>query len=487
MGKLFGFLEYARELPPDRDPLERLNDWNEIHGLLPQEEERRQAARCMACSVPFCHSGQMIGGLPSGCPLGNLIPEWNDLLYRGEWEGAAQRLLMTNSFPEFTGRVCPAPCEGACTCGIHQPQVTIRQNELSIIERAFADGHMQPRPPAVRTGRRVAVVGSGPAGLACAERLNRYGHSVTVLERSDRVGGLLTYGIPNMKLDKRVVARRVDLMRAEGITFQTGCHVGVDLPAEALLDAFDAVVLCVGSGRPRDLDVPGREGPGVAVALDYLTAATRAVLDGPGALPDALNARGRHVIVIGGGDTGTDCVGAALRQGCRSVHQLEIMPRPPLARTPQNPWPEYPRVLKVDYAQQEAIARFGSDPRQFLTQTREILRDGHGVCAVLTEGVRWVRGADGRLCPQVQPGTSKRWQADLVLIAMGFTGPEETLVQAYGLTQDARGSVLADGFMTVRRGVFAAGDMRIGQSLVVRAIDEGQRAAKACHAYLTAL
>lgn len=487
MGKLFGFLEYGRELPPDRDPLERLNDWNEIHGLLPEEEERRQAARCMGCAVPFCHSGLMIGGLPSGCPLGNLIPEWNDLLYRGEWEAAAQRLLLTNSFPEFTGRVCPAPCEGACTCGIHQPQVTIRQNELSIIENAFAIGAIQPHPPTLRTGRRVAVVGSGPAGLACAGRLNRCGHSVTVLERSDRVGGLLTYGIPNMKLDKRVVMRRVELMRAEGITFRTGCHVGVDMPAEALLDEFDAVVLCLGSGRPRDLDVPGRKGPGVAFALEYLTAATRAVLDGSDGLPDGLDARGKHVIVIGGGDTGTDCVGTALRQGCRSVHQLEIMPRPPLARLPQNPWPEYPRVLKVDYAQQEAIARFGSDPRQYLTQTREILRDERGVSAVCTEEVRWVKGADGRMTAQAQTGTSKRWPADLVLIAMGFTGPEDTLLQAYGLTQDARGNVLTDNFMTVRRGVFAAGDMHIGQSLVVRAIDEGQRAARACHAYLMAL
>ena len=487
MGKLFGFLEYNRELPPDRDPLERLNDWNEIHGLLPQEEERQQAARCMSCSVPFCHSGLMIGGLPSGCPLNNLIPEWNDLLYRGEWEAAAQRLLMTNSFPEFTGRVCPAPCEGACTCGIHQPQVTIRQNELSIIENAFASGHMQPHPPATRTGKHVAVVGSGPSGLACANRLNHYGHSVTVLERSDRVGGLLTYGIPNMKLDKRIIARRVDFMRAEGVVFRTGCHVGVDLPAEALLHEFDAVVLCIGSGKPRDLDVPGRKGPGVAFALDYLTAATRAVLDGPETLPDALNAKGKHVIVIGGGDTGTACVGTALRQGCRSVHQLEIMPKPPLTRSPQNPWPEFPRVLKVDYAQQEAIARFGSDPRQYLTQTREILRDEHGVCAVQTEEVRWGKGPDGRMTLQVQPGTSKRWPADLVLIAMGFTGPEETLIQAYGLTQEARGRVVADNFMTVRRGVFAAGDMHIGQSLVVRAINEGQHAASACHAYLSAL
>lgn len=345
--------------------------------------------------MPFCHSGLMIGGLPSGCPLNNLIPEWNDLLYRGEWEAAAQRLLMTNSFPEFTGRVCPAPCEGACTCGIHQPQVTIRQNELSIIENAFASGHMQPHPPATRTGKRVAVVGSGPSGLACANRLNHYGHSVTVLERSDRVGGLLTYGIPNMKLDKRIIARRVDFMRAEGVVFRTGCHVGVDLPAEALLHEFDAVVLCIGSGKPRDLDVPGRKGPGVAFALDYLTAATRAVLDGPETLTDALNAKGKHVIVIGGGDTGTDCVGTALRQGCRSVapagNHAQAAPDT-LASEP---------LAGISACAQGGLRPAGGHRALWKRSPpvpdadREILRDEHGVCAVQTEEVRWDKGPDG--------------------------------------------------------------------------------------------
>lgn len=488
MGKLFGFLEYERELPEDRDPIQRLGDWNEIHELLPLEEQKKQAARCMSCAVPFCHSGMVLNGTPTGCPLNNLIPEWNDLLYRGEWKRALERLLRTNSFPEFTGRVCPALCEGACTCGIHQPQVTIRQNELSIIEHAFENGLMEPRLPETRSGKKVAVVGSGPSGLACAQRLNRYGHSVTVYERSDRVGGLLMYGIPNMKLDKKIVKRREELMRSEGVSFVTGCHVGVDKSAEGLLSEYDAVVLCCGSGKPRDLKVKGREGRGVAFALDYLTAATRHVLDESTPIPDELNAKDKHVIIIGGGDTGTDCVGTALRQGCRSVHQLEIMPRLPEVRTPQNPWPEYPRVLKVDYAQQEAIARFGDDPRQYQVQTSEILRDEKGdVCAVLTDALSWSRGADGRMKSEVVAGTSKKWQADLVLIAMGFTGPEDTLVQAYGLTQDARTNVVADHFKTERKAVFAAGDMHSGQSLVVRAINEGQQAAKACHEYLMGL
>ena len=485
MGKLFGFLEYERQLPPDRDPALRLGDWNEIHGLLPVRQQKEQAGRCMNCAIPFCQSGMVLKGAVTGCPLGNLIPEWNDLLYRGEWGAAAKRLLRTDSFPEFTGRVCPAPCEGACTCGINQPQVTIRQNELSIIERAFESGLMKPCEPEMRTGRRVAVVGSGPAGLACAQRLNRYGHSVTVFERADRIGGLLMYGIPNMKLEKCIVKRREELMRAEGVAFVTGCHVGVDKPAEELLTGFDAVVLCCGSGKPRDLNVTGRAGDGVAFALDYLTAATRHVLDGSDPIPDDLNAKDKHVVVIGGGDTGTDCVGTALRQGCKSVRQLEIMPEPPASRTVQNPWPEYPKVLKTDYAQQEAIARFGDDPRHYLVQTDAILRDGHGrVCAVATHSIQWDRDSDGRMSLRKVEGTSKKWPADLVLLAMGFTGPEDTLVQAYGLTQDARSNIMANGFKTARKDVFAAGDMRTGQSLVVRAINDGQLAAAACNEYL---
>ena len=319
MGKLLGFLEYDRLLPPDRDPLDRLNDWEEIHKTLPVEEQRAQAARCMYCGIPFCHTGIMIKGAVSGCPLNNLIPEWNDLLYRNQWDAAADRLLRTDSFPEFTGRVCPAPCEGACTCGIHQTPVTIRQNELMLIEHAFLSDHIKPSIPKQRTGKKVAVVGSGPAGLAAANFLNQFGHLVTVFEREDRIGGLLMYGIPNMKLDKKIIERRIDLMKQEGVAFVTGAHIGVNTSAEELQKDFDAIVLCGGSTKPRDLNVPGREGKGVVFAVDYLTIATKKLLDKSVKLPEEMNAKGKDVIIIGGGDTGTDCVGTALRQGCRSV------------------------------------------------------------------------------------------------------------------------------------------------------------------------
>ena len=486
MGKLMGFLEYERCLPPDRDPLERLGDWEEIHESLPVKAQLEQAGRCMYCGVPFCHSGITFKGVPTGCPLGNLIPEWNDLLYRGEWDEAAERLMRTISFPEFTGRVCPALCEGACTCGIHQPTVTIRQNELTLIEHAFESGYLKPRPPKTRTGKRVAVVGSGPAGLAAAARLNRYGHSVTVYERSDRLGGLLMYGIPNMKLDKKIIDRRIDLLKAEGITFVVNAHVGETISAQELLDANDAVVLCCGSGKPRDLNIPGRDGSGVAFAVDYLTAATRHLLDAGYEVPAEWNAKDKHVLIIGGGDTGTDCVGTALRQGCRSVQQLEIMPKPSEDRAPGNPWPEYPRVLKTDYAQQEAISKQGADPRNYLINARLIERDAQGAMqAVLTDQVRWVKDANGRMSPQTVEGTERRWPADLVLIAMGFIGPEDTLSEAFGLPRDARTNVIADNYRTQRKGVFVAGDMHSGQSLVVRAMNEGQQAAAACHAYLT--
>jgi len=485
MVKLMGFMEFDRCLPPDRDPLERIKDWDEIHKDLPLEVQLEQAARCMYCGVPFCHSGISIKGTATGCPLGNLIPEWNDLLYRQEWDAAVDRLLRTISFPEFTGRVCPALCEGACVCGIHQPMITIRQNELTLNEHAFETGHMKPQVPDTRSGKRVAVVGSGPAGLACANRLNRYGHTVTVFERADRIGGLLMYGIPNMKLDKRIVDRRVDLMRKEGVEFVTGAHIGVDRPADELLKDYDAVVLCCGSTTPRDLRVPGREGPGVMFAVDYLTENTRHLLNPDQPLPPEMDARNKHVVIIGGGDTGTDCVGTALRQGCKSVHQMEIMPKPPEDRTEQNPWPEYPRVLKTDYGQQEAIAKYGDDPRQFLVSTREIERDEKGaVRAVITDDIRWVRDESGRMKPEAVEGTARKWPADLVLFAMGFTGPEETLPDAFGLPRDARTNVLADDYRTERKGVFVAGDMHSGQSLVVRAMNEGQEAAAACHAYL---
>ena len=486
MGKLLGFLEYDRCLPADRDPLERLNDWEEIHKRLPLEEQQAQAARCMYCGIPFCHSGLMINGAVSGCPLGNLIPEWNDLLYRNQWNAAADRLLRTDSFPEFTGRVCPAPCEGACTCGIHQPPVTIRQNELMLIERAFESEHIQPKIPQTRTGKRVAVVGSGPAGLAAADVLNRLGHQITVYEREDRIGGLLMYGIPNMKLDKSIIDRRIDLMKQEGVTFTVNANIGVNVPADELTKNFDAIVLCCGSTKPRDLAVPGRDGQNVVFAVDYLTVATKKLLDDSVQLPNEMNAKGKNVIIIGGGDTGTDCVGTALRQGCQSVVQFEIMPKPGADRADNNPWPEYPRVLKVDYAQEEAIAKYGKDPRNYLLSTREIQRNADGtIDKVVTDQIEWVKGDTGRMMPKPVAGTQKEWPADMVVLAMGFLGPEDTLAQALELERDARTNIVASNYQTSQPGIFAAGDMHSGQSLVVRAINEGQQAAAACHVYLS--
>ena len=488
MGKLMGFMEYDRCLPPDRDPIERLKDWEEIHETLPMEAQLEQAARCMYCGVPFCQSGIVLKGVTTGCPLGNLIPEWNDLLYHQQWDEGAERLMRTDTFPEFTGRVCPALCEGACTCGINQPMITIRQNELVLIEHAYESGYMKPNPPTTRTGKTVAVIGSGPAGLSAAARLNRNGHTVTVFERADRIGGLLMYGIPNMKLDKAVIDRRIDLMKAEGIQFVTNTHIGVDKSAESLMQEFDAVVLACGSTKPRNLTVPGRDGSGVVYAVDYLTTATKHLLDATYAVPAELDAKGKHVIIIGGGDTGTDCVGTALRQGCESVYQLEIMPCPTEERAEQNPWPEYPRILKTDYAQQEAIAKSGADPRHYLISTREIQRDANGVMkAVVTDTIRWVKDANGRMSPEVVADTTRRWDADLVLIAMGFTGPEDTVAEALKLPRDARTNMQANAYQTERKNIFVAGDMHIGQSLVVRAINEGQEAAAACHAYLSTL
>ncbi len=489
MAKPTGFLEYSRELPGDLDPQERVLHWNEFHRHFSEDKLRTQAARCMDCGIPFCHTGKLFNGMASGCPINNLIPEWNDLVYRGLWKQALIRLRTTNNFPEFTGRVCPAPCEGSCTLGINDPPVTIKNIELAIVEKGYQEGWILPEPPATRTGKKVAVVGSGPSGLACADLLNHAGHLVTVFERADQVGGLLMYGIPNMKLDKSIVQRRIDLMAAEGITFTTNTEVGKDYPADQLLHNFDAVVLCGGATKPRDLPIEGRDLKGIHYAIEFLHANTRNLLGASLAEGGkrTISARGKDVLVIGGGDTGTDCVGTALRHGCSSVTQFEILEQPPKERQPDNPWPEWPRVLKVDYGQEEAIAIYGDDPRVYTIQSKRFVGDEKGrVKEVHTVQVEWAPGANGRLVPREIPGTEKVWPTQLVLLAMGFLGPEDQLLDQLSVTRDERSNVKAafGQFATSVPGVFSAGDMRRGQSLVVWAIREGRGAAREVDRYL---
>ncbi len=487
MGKPTGFLEYKRELPSDRPPKERLKDWNEFHEHFPEEQQQLQGARCMDCGVPFCHSGLLINGMASGCPLNNLIPEWNDLVFRGLWHEAVKRLVQTNCFPEFTGRVCPAPCEGSCTLGMHEPAVTIKTNECSIIDKAFEEGWIVPEPPAKRSGKKVAVIGSGPSGLACANMLNKAGHTVTVFERADRIGGLLMYGIPNMKLDKKIVQRRVDLMAAEGVAFVTKTEIGKDYEAAKLLKEFDAVVLCGGATKSRDLAVEGRGLKGVHFAMDFLTANTKSLLDSAHQDGQYISAKDKDVIVIGGGDTGTDCVATALRHDCKSLAQFEIVPMPPNARTADNPWPQWPKIYKLDYGQEEAAEIFGADPRLYCINTKKLVGDDNGqLKEVHTVAVKWEKDNNGRFVPKEVPGSEKVWPAQLVLLAMGFLGPEENLLKAFGVEQDSRTNAKAEygQFTTNVKGVFAAGDMRRGQSLVVWAINEGIGAARECDQYL---
>jgi glutamate synthase (NADPH/NADH) small chain len=486
MGKPTGFLEFPRELPLVEAPAERVRHWSEFHAHADDMLLRKQGARCMDCGVPFCHTGTLLEGMASGCPINNLIPEWNDLVYRGLWQEALERLHKTNNFPEFTGRVCPAPCEGSCVLGISEPPVTIKNIECSIIDRAFEEGRVRPEPPEKRTGKKVAVVGSGPAGLAAAAQLNRAGHAVTVFERADRIGGLLTYGIPNMKLDKAVVQRRVDLMEAEGVAFVTNCEVGKDYPAEKLRREFDAVVLCGGATQARDLPIEGRNLKGVHYAMEFLHANTKSLLDSGHRDGKYVSAAGKDVIVIGGGDTGTDCVGTSLRHGCRSLVQFEILPRPPEERAPDNPWPQWPKVYKLDYGQEEAEALFGRDPREYLIQTKRFVGDAAGhVKELHTVRVEWTRD-NGRFVPREVPGSEHVFPAQLVLLAMGFLGPESQLLDKLGVEKDGRSNAKAEHgrFATSVPGVFAAGDMRRGQSLVVWAINEGRGAARECDRYL---
>ena len=485
MGKPTGFIEFERELPSDRDPLERVKDWKEIHLHLPEDRLKKQGARCMDCGIPFCHSGSLISGMASGCPINNLIPEWNDLVFRGLWQEALDRLHKTNNFPEFTGRVCPAPCEGSCVLGINNPPVTIKNIEVSIIDKGWEEGWVKPEPPQTRTGKKVAIIGSGPAGLSAAAQLNKAGHLVTVFERADRPGGLLMYGIPNMKLDKNeVVLRRVKLLEDEGVIFKCNVNVGTDITAEELRKDYDSIIVATGATKARDLPIPGRELKGIHVAMDFLTANTRAVLD---ANATGITAAGKDVVIIGGGDTGTDCVGTSLRHGCNSVTQLEIMAKPPLVRAANNPWPEWPKTYKMDYGQEEAAARFGDDPRVYLTTATHFEGDENGnVKAVHVVNVEWKKDDKGNFGPQKIPGTERVLPAQLVLLAMGFLGPEQPLLDALNVERDARTNIKAEHekYTTSLPGVFAAGDCRRGQSLVVWAFNEGRGAARECDRFL---
>jgi glutamate synthase (NADPH/NADH) small chain len=487
MGKPTGFIEYLRELPQDRPPLDRIKDWREFHHHLPDDRLKLQGARCMDCGIPFCHTGTLLSGMASGCPINNLIPEWNDLIYRGLWREALDRLHKTNNFPEFTGRVCPAPCEGSCVLGINAPPVAIKTIECAIIDRGWEEGWVTPEPPSVRSGKKVAIVGSGPAGLCAAAQLNKAGHEVTVFEREDRPGGLLMYGIPNMKLDKKeVLMRRLAQMEAEGVKFLTRAEVGRTVPAETLRREFDAVVLALGATRPRDLPIEGRALKGIHFAMEFLTENTRAVL-ADGKSSRLISAAGKDVVVIGGGDTGTDCVGTALRHGCKSLLQVEILPKPPPDRLPDNPWPEWPKIYRLDYGQEEAKALYGADPRIYLTTAKKFVGDADGqVKEIHLVQVKWERNEKGQFIPREVPGTEEVRPAQLVLLAMGFLGPEPTLLDQLRVERDPRSNVKAEygKYATSVPGIFAAGDCRRGQSLVVWAFNEGRGAARECDRYL---
>ena len=482
MGKPTGFLEYDRKESTAASELERIRNFNEFHKPLCEKEQRCQAARCMECGVPFCQSGMMIGGMMSGCPLNNLIPEWNDLLYRGAWELAYKRLRLTSNFPEFTCRVCPALCEKACTCGANGDPVSVRENEFAIVEKAYAEGWAKAQPPKVRTGKTVAVIGSGPSGLAAADQLNRRGHSVTVFERSDRVGGLLMYGIPNMKLEKHIIERRIKIMEEEGIIFRSGVNVGKDISAQEILDSFDRVILACGASNPRDINAPGRDANGIYFAVDFLRSTTKALLANGLQEGSYISAKGKNVIVIGGGDTGNDCVGTCVRHGAKSITQLEMMPKPPEKRTDNNPWPQWPRVCKTDYGQQEAAAVFGSDPRVYQTTVKEFIKNENGdlISAVLVNLEPVKDEKSGRMMMKPVEGSEHTLEVELVLIAAGFLGSEKYVTEAFGTDTDARTNIAAapGKHSTSIDRVFTAGDAHSGQSLVVRAIRDGRDCAK---------
>lgn len=482
MGKATGFIEYSRALPVLSDAKARVRNWDEFHAPLAENELKKQGARCMNCGIPFCHTGATFEGASVGCPVNNLIPEWNDLVYRGQWFEAYKRLALTNNFPEFTGRVCPAPCESSCVLGINEEPVMIKEIEVSIIDRAFAEGWIQPNPPKFRTHKKIAVIGSGPAGLACADELNKYGHNVTVFERADRIGGLLMYGIPNMKLDKEIVARRVNLLRAEGIEFRTNVKVGEDISAEDLKNEFDAVVLACGAPQPRDLPIEGRNAKGIYYAMEFLHRNTKSLLDSNHADGEFIDVKDKNVIIIGGGDTGTDCIATSLRLGCKSVVQFEIMPRPLEKTYTHDSWLSKIRTFQVDYGQEEAKEIFGSDPREYCVLTKKFTADESGnLTGLETVKVEWI---DGKMI-EIE-GSEKLWRADAVFLALGFTGAEKAkLFKDLGVAVTTRQTVsVNENKQTNVEKIFAAGDCERGQSLVVWAIADGRRAAKSVNDFL---
>ncbi len=488
MGKTTGFLEYKREDGAVRTEEDRINDFLEFHERLPLPEQQKQAARCMDCGIPFCQAGKMIAGMASGCPLNNLVPEVNDLVYRGRMAEAYKRLSITHSFPEFTSRVCPALCEAACTCGLHDEPVSTKENEKAVIEYAYENGLVKEKTPAVRTGKKVAVIGSGPSGLAAAQMLNRRGHEVTVYERNDRVGGLLRYGIPNMKLDKSLIDRRVSLMEEAGIKFVVNANVGKDISAEDLKKEYDGIVLACGASNPRDINAPGRDAKGIRFAVDFLSEVTKRLLDSEFKdIPFEL-AKDKDVIIIGGGDTGNDCAGTCIRLGAKSVTQLEMMPKPSEERLPSNPWPEWPRILKVDYGQEEAIHKFGNDPRVYQTTVKEFIKDKKGNLkeVVLVSLKAEKDEKTGRMNMVPVEGSEKKVPAQLILIAAGFLGSEKYVTDAFKVETDARSNVKTEAgrFASSQAKVYTAGDMHRGQSLVVWAIAEGRAAAKELDAAL---
>lgn len=489
MGKPTGFLEYEREVSRSVKPSERIKNYNEFHIPLSKEKQQEQGARCMECGVPFCQSGITLMGMTSGCPLHNLVPEWNDLVYTGNWKQAYNRLWKTNNFPEFTGRVCPAPCEASCTCGIYDDPVSIKENECAIIEHAYRNGYADAKPPRVRTGKKVAVVGSGPSGLAAADQLNKRGHHVTVFERSDRVGGLMMYGIPNMKLEKKIIDRKIEIMKAEGVEFVTNADVGAKngASAKSLLKDFDRVILACGSSNPRDIMAPGREAEGIYFAVDFLTSTTKALLDHDmnisAAMQHYISAKDKNVVIIGGGDTGNDCVGTSIRHGAKSVTQIEMMPKAPDKRAEDNPWPQWPKICKTDYGQEEAIDQFGKDPRIYESTVKEFIKDEKGrVSAVKIVKLKWEKDENtGRMQMSEIAGSETTLSAELVLIAAGFLGSQQYVTDAFGVELNERTNVKTEAgrYETNVKNVFVTGDMRRGQSLVVWAIREGREAARA--------